>query len=124
MQELAQHTISFSSRQSTNKQIDDTLLSTVSFTGSFPQILWSLQRSYLPTQHSLGHMLSDVSHLSLSRSLHTDLDNHSYRLSNLEIRLTAGVTGQQGMLIPPWLLIPPLIYSEICVRPFSDLCFL
>jgi hypothetical protein len=28
------------------------------------------------------------------------------------------------MLTPPWHLIPPLIYSEVRVRPFSDLYFL
>jgi hypothetical protein len=37
---------------------------------------------------------------------------------------TAGVTGQQGMLTPPWHLVPPLIYSEVRVRPFSELYFL
>jgi hypothetical protein len=40
------------------------------------------------------------------------------------IRLTAGVTRQQGMLTPPWHLITPLIYSEVRVRPFSDWYFL
>jgi hypothetical protein len=29
-----------------------------------------------------------------------------------------------GMLTPTWHLIPPLIYSEVSVRPFSDLYFL
>jgi hypothetical protein len=52
------------------------------------------------------------------------IDYGSYRLSNLEIRLTAGVTCQQAMLTPPWHLIPPLIYSEVRVRPFSALYFL
>jgi hypothetical protein len=47
-----------------------------------------------------------------------------YRLSNLEIGLTAGVAGQQGMFTPPWHLIPLLIYSEVRVRPLSDLYFL
>jgi hypothetical protein len=54
-------------------------------------------------------------------SWHTDLNYGSYRLSNVEIGLTAGVTGQQGMLTPPWHLIPPLIYSEVRLRPFSEL---
>jgi hypothetical protein len=54
----------------------------------------------------------------------TDLDHGSYRLSNVEMGLTAGVAGQQEMLTPPWHLIPPLIYSEVRVRPFSDLYFL
>jgi hypothetical protein len=51
-------------------------------------------------------------------------DYGSYRLPNLEKGLTAGVIDQQGMLTPPWHLIPPLIYSEVRVRPFSDLYFL
>jgi hypothetical protein len=78
-----------------------------------------------PYNLSLGHMLSDVSYQSLSRSWHSDLDYSysSYRLSNLEIGLTAGVTGQQGMLTPPCHLISPLIYSEVRVRSFSDLYF-
>jgi hypothetical protein len=77
-----------------------------------------------PYNLSLGHMQSDVSHQSLSHSRHTDLDYASYRLPNLEIGLTVGVTGRQGMLTPPRHLIPPLIYSEACVRPFSGLYFL
>jgi hypothetical protein len=58
----------------------------------------------------------------VSRSWHTDLDYGSYRLSNVEIGLTADVTGQQGMLTPPWHLIPPLniqrsvyAHSLICI---------
>jgi hypothetical protein len=43
---------------------------------------------------------------------------------HLEIELTTGVTGWQGMLTPPRHLIPPLIYSEVHERPFSDLYFL
>jgi hypothetical protein len=47
-----------------NLLIDDvTGVSTVSFTGSCPQILWSLQRSYLPIQpFYFGHILSDMFH--------------------------------------------------------------
>jgi hypothetical protein len=41
------------------------------------------------------------SYQSLSRSLHTDLDYGSYRLSNLEIGFMAGLIGQQGVLTPP-----------------------
>jgi hypothetical protein len=95
--------------------------STVSFTGSFPQISSSLQRSSLPIQPSFGpHAVWYVSYQLLSRSWHYG----SYLLPNLEIRLTAGVNGRQGMLTPPWHLIPPLIYSEVCVCPFSDLYIL
>jgi hypothetical protein len=53
----------------------------------------------------------------------TDLDYGSYRLPNLEKGLIAGVIDRQGMLTPPWHLIPSLIYSEVRVRPFSDLYF-
>jgi hypothetical protein len=100
----------FSSRQSTDKQVDVTGVSTVSSTGSFPQILWwSLQRSYLPMQPFVGaHAVWYISYQSISRSWHSDLDYGSYRLSNLEIGLTADVIDQQGMLTPPWHLIPPL----------------
>jgi hypothetical protein len=41
------------------------------------------------------------------------------RLNNITIECA-----QQGMLIPPWHLIPFLIYSEVRERPFSDLYFL
>jgi hypothetical protein len=30
----------------------------------------------------------------------------------------AGVTGRQGMLTPPWYLIPPLAGPVVRVRPF------
>jgi hypothetical protein len=90
--------------------------STVLFTGSFPQILWSLQRSYLPIQPFVGsHAVWYVSYQSLSPSWHTDLDYGSYRL----VGLTAGVTGQHGMVTPLWHLIPLMIFTEVRVRPFS-----
>jgi hypothetical protein len=54
-----------------------------------------------------------------------NIDYGSNRLCNLEIGLTAGrMIDQQGMLTPPWHMIPPLIYSEVCVRSFSHLYFL
>jgi hypothetical protein len=77
-----------------------------------------------PYNLPLDHMLSDVSYQSLSCSWHTDLDYYSYRLPNLEIGLTAGVTFGEGMLVPSRHLIPSLIYSEVLVCPFSDLYFL
>jgi hypothetical protein len=88
-------------------------------TGSFPQILWSLQRSYLLIQPFFGpHAVWHVSYQLLSRSWHTDLDYGSYRLSNVEIRLTAGVTGQQRMLTPPWHLIPLGVTRGPCKPDF------
>jgi hypothetical protein len=82
----------------------------------------SLQRSYLLIQPFCGsHAVWYVSYQLLSRSWHTDLDYGSYRLSNVEIGLTAGVTGQQGMLTPPWHLIPPLVFPRVRV---SLICFI
>jgi hypothetical protein len=101
----------FNSRQSADKQVDATGVSMVSFTDSSQQILRSLQRSSLPIQPFVGlHAVWYASYQSLSRSWHTDLDYDSYRLPNLEIRLTAGVTSRQRMLTPPRHLIPLLVY--------------
>jgi hypothetical protein len=77
-----------------------------------------------PYNLSLGHMLFDMFHNNRLAVLDTDLDYGSYHLPNLEKGLTAGVIDRQGMLTPPWHLIPPLIYSEVRARPFSDLYFL
>jgi hypothetical protein len=125
MLELVRHTISFQF-EAVYWQISWCQgVSTVSFTGNIPQYLWSLQRSYLPIQPFFGpHTVWYVSYQSLSRSWHTHRDYSSYRLSNLDIGLTVGVAGQPGILTPPWHLIPPLINSEVCVRPISDLYFL
>jgi hypothetical protein len=46
-----------------------------------------------------------------------------YLIITFDMGCTAGAAGRQGMLTPPWHLIPPLIYSEVRVRPFSDLYF-
>jgi hypothetical protein len=104
------------------RQVDVTGVSTVSFTGRFPQILRSLQRSSLPVQPSFRpNIIWCVSYQSLSCSWHTDLDYGSYRLSVLEIRLTADVNSRQGMLTPPRHLIPPLVYLEVRVCPHSQI---
>jgi hypothetical protein len=54
-----------------------------------------------------------------------DDDNRSAKELYIEYLngLMVGVTGQRGMLTPPWHLIPPLIYSEARVSPFPDLYF-
>jgi hypothetical protein len=90
---------------------------TVSFTGSVPQILRSLHRSNLPTQPSFWpsfrpYAVWCVSYKLLSRSWHTDLDYGLFRLLDLEIGPTAGVTGRQGML-----LLPLLVYPAVRVCP-------
>jgi hypothetical protein len=74
----------------------------------------------------LGHMLSDVSYQSLSRSWHTDLDYSSFSLSKMKIGLTAGVTGQQVLMLTlPWHLIPPLVFSGVHVSLiFTVDCFI
>jgi hypothetical protein len=124
MQELVRHTISFNSRQSTDKQVDVPGVSTISFTGSFPQILCLLQRFTLPIQPSFrANVVWYVSYQSLSRSWYTDLDYGSYRLPELGSGLTAGVTGRQGKFTPPRHLIPPLVYPEVRVCPILKFAF-
>jgi hypothetical protein len=56
-----------------------------------------------------------------SRNLDTLILTTDFCISN---GTQAGATGRQGMFTPPRHLIPPLIYSEVRVRPFSDLYFL
>jgi hypothetical protein len=77
--------------------------------------------SYFPIQPFVGPHVVWCFISIVNGFWHTDLDYGSYLLPNLEIGLTAGVTGRQGMLTPPWHLIPPLIYSEVCLLSFSDL---
>jgi hypothetical protein len=61
----------------------------------------------------------------VSHSWHIDLDYGSYRLSNVEKGLKVGVTGQHGMLTPPWHLIPHIqrsvyAHSLICISYRTD----
>jgi hypothetical protein len=65
-----------------------------------------------------------VSYQSLRRSGHTDHDYGWYRLIKIDIVLMASLIDEHGMFIPPLHLIPSQIYSEIFVRPFSDLYLL
>jgi hypothetical protein len=46
-------------------------------------------------------------------------DYGSYRLPDLEIRLTTGVTGRQGLFTPPRYLTPSLIhvYPKVHLNP-------
>jgi hypothetical protein len=52
----------FSSRQSIDRQVDVTGVSTVSFTGNFPQLYGRYNDLICPYNLSLGHMLSDMFH--------------------------------------------------------------
>jgi hypothetical protein len=72
---------------------------------------------------------------SLCLTRHTDFDSRLFRLPNFDTLILisnfafemghmAFSTDLQGMLTPPRYLIPPLIYSEVRVFPFSDLYFL
>jgi hypothetical protein len=54
----------FDSRQSTDKQVDVTGVSTVLFKDSFPQILRLLQQSSWQYNLPIGQMQSDVFHTS------------------------------------------------------------
>jgi hypothetical protein len=111
IQKLALHTICFLFEAVTNKPVDVTGVSTISFTCSFPHISRSLQRSSLPIQHSCkSNDMSHVSYQSLSHFRHFDLDYDSHRLPDLEFGLTACVTGLQGIFIPSRHHMPPLIY--------------
>jgi hypothetical protein len=61
--------ISQHSRQSTDKQVDVTGVSSVSFAGNSPQILWFLQPSNLPIQPFFEpHAVWYASYQTLSRS--------------------------------------------------------
>jgi hypothetical protein len=53
-------------------------------------------------------------YIPVVRSSLTKLQS-DFRLLYLEIELTAGVIGQQGMLDPPRHLTPPLVYPGVCV---------
>jgi hypothetical protein len=67
MQELARHTF----EAVTDKQVDFTRVSGVSLTGSFWQIVWTLQRCYLLIQPFYGsHSVWYVSYQSLSHFWH------------------------------------------------------
>jgi hypothetical protein len=124
MQELVRHMICFlNSGQSTDNQVN-IMISTVLFTGSFPQNLRSLQRSSLPVQLSFRpNAVWCVSHQPSSWSLHTDGGYGLYHLPDLELGFTAGVTGRQGILTPPKHPDPTfsiargpcLSYSQICI---------
>jgi hypothetical protein len=71
----------------------------------------------LPIQSScMPNPLWYVSYQSLSRSWYIDLDYGSDRLPDLELGLTAGVTGRQVMLTPPRHLIPPLVFPGVHVN--------
>ena len=47
--------------------------------------------------------------------LYNNFDYGMLCLPELDYWLTAGVTGQQGMLTPPWQLIPTLVYPGALV---------
>jgi hypothetical protein len=48
---------------------------------------------------------------------------HWFWLLIFEMGLTASVAGRQGMLTPPWHLIPPLVYSDVRVCPILKFVF-
>jgi hypothetical protein len=111
---IYRHSISFNSKQSAKKK----KLMSQGFTSSFLQVFWSLQRPSLPlhVQPFFGpNAVWCVSCQSLSCFWYTDFDYGSNRLPELELGLTAGVTGRQGMLTPPRHLIPPLMFPWVRV---------
>jgi hypothetical protein len=123
MQELVWHTISFLVR---DNLLTDKLMSQgfqlPRLQAAFCKCYGRYNNLIYPCKLSLGCMLSDIFHTNVLDTLILTTGRTVYR--TVEIGLTAGVTGQQGMLTPPWHLIPPLICSEDLVRPFSGLYFL
>jgi hypothetical protein len=80
--------------------------------------------------HYLNWTLILTADFSANLTRRTDFDSRLFRLPNLDTLVftydkgcIAGATDRQGMPTPPWHLIPPLIYSEVRSRPFSDLYF-
>jgi hypothetical protein len=118
----------FTSRQSTYKQVDVTRVSTVSFTqAAFRKFYGRYNDLICPYNLSLGHMLSDMFHTNQSAVLDTlifTVVRSVYLTWKNENRAHGECDRSNGMLTPPWHLIPPLIYSEVCVRPFSNLYLL
>jgi hypothetical protein len=98
----------FNSRQSADKQVDVTGVSTVLFTDSFPHILRLLQRSSLPIQPSFRPNAAwCISYQSLSCSWHTWPGNMAHGECDRS-------TGDAYPLnTPPRHLIPPLVYPEV-----------
>jgi hypothetical protein len=75
----------------------------------------------------LGEMLSDCFIPIIKPFLIHWSWLRSYRLLELELWFTAGVTGRQGILTPPGHLISPLVYPQICIsiRTYEiDDCYL
>jgi hypothetical protein len=114
----------FYSRQSTDKQVDVTEVSTVSLTGSF-SLLRLLQQSSLLIQHSFRpNSVLCVSYYMLSRFWYTDLDYVSNHLPELELGLTAGVTVNRVclLLLGTWSHLC-YIQRSVCAL-FSNLHYL
>jgi hypothetical protein len=85
--------------------------------------------------YNLNWTLILTADFSVYLTSRTDFDSGLFRFPKLDTLILTtdfyvlygahgGWTGRQGMLTPPWHLIPPLINSEVRVRPFSDLYFL
>lgn len=86
------------------------LFFSISSTREFRRFLWPLYWSNLQIQPVVGsNTVWRVWYQLLGRSLPTAFDYELLRLPNHNIGLTAGVTGQQGVLSPVRHLIPSLV---------------
>ena len=50
----------------------------------------------------------------------SDIFHTNWHIDDPETWLTAGVTGLQGILTPPWHLIPPPVFPGVRVSPFGN----
>jgi hypothetical protein len=104
------HTISFNSRQATDKQVWAIDILQPRLQGIFCKFYGRYNAVVCQYSFPLGQTLTDVlKYQLLSPSLHADFDFGLFHLPNLEMGLTAGVSGWQRMVTPPWHLIPPLV---------------
>jgi hypothetical protein len=112
------------SGQSTDKQVDVSGVSTFLFTGRFSLSLRSLQWSSFEYNLPLSQMHSDVFHTNRKAVfIHLSWPRFA-SIPKIENGITAGLTGRQGMLIPPRHLIPFLYIQRSVFDLFWNFYFL
>jgi hypothetical protein len=108
----------FYSRKSTDKHVAVTVISTVSSTYSFLQILRLLQRSCLPLPPAKYCLMYFIAIVKLF--MKTDFDYGSHRLPEFEFGLKVGVTSRQEKLTPLWHVILLLMFPGPHVTRLSN----
>ena len=90
---------------------------------TYPQVFrwskhWHIYRSSEDGSNGISMFFIPVVRLFFIK--HTDFDNRFLCLPDQDV----GVTGRQGMLIPPTHLISPVYTAWVCVCPTPNLVFL